>query len=210
MLRRQEGSNWELVGTGARLGMFPNVVITAHHVMEGIPGQYGIRTVGPNEFTGTEKILPIVHCVHEGQGDDNICCIIDAERVDFPVIHVPKLAGMFDYVGEVTTKVWPYEHKIRFSTYPEKEISGLFALEVQPSVLHVFFDWRPMPGESGTTASIEGTASNLYLIVIGARKIEKELYEMLTKALPPETVKNLNWSEEKIYGVGNLIPMTPK
>jgi hypothetical protein len=201
MFRKNDQSEWGLCGTGTKLGKYPDFILTAYHVFEGRVGQFGFRKIGMNEFKGKEPIFPIVSC-QSTNADDSIICTSSTNSSTFPVIAMPISTNMFkNFVDDKMYDTEMYPTKIRFSTYPEKSIQNVLYIKIGPKASHLIFDWTVMPGESGTSASVESMGENDYLVIIRGLKIPRIVWEQCT----PENQKLLNWSEDKLYGVGNLI-----
>jgi len=205
MFRVNEKHEWESRGMGTRPEAYPDSLVSAYHVFEGTPGQYGWRKIGPGEFTGQEKIFPIVSCKSMGQADDAIVCSI-RDHGDFPVINVPTSTTMFrdwEYRDYDTTG---WKGKIRLLTYPEQEIQAALYIEVKPGVFHVLFDWDVVEGESGTGAIIEEEGmSDAYLIIIRSQMLP----EAVADRIPQAERERIHWSKGKLYGVGNLVRLNP-
>lgn len=206
LFRHEKDSAWELCGTGTRLGKNPGYILSAYHVFEGRPGQYGARRIGPKELKGSEKVVPIVSCQYMGNADDAVLCAIDENRQDVPTLNVPEAKSMFRNweIKDYEAKTWPA--KIHFSTYPDKVIQNIMYIEVRPGSFHYIFDWPVVPGESGTGAFVEGAKEDAYLVVIRGQAIPEMVFNQLT----PEEKKRINWSPGKIYGVGVLVLLHPK
>ncbi|MCX6716573.1 MAG: hypothetical protein NTV72_01475 [Candidatus Taylorbacteria bacterium] len=208
MFRYNEYDTWKLRGTGTRLGSFPNHLMTAYHVFEDASGQFGWRKICPNEFSGNEKIMPIIsrELANETDTDDSILCRIDTNRTDFPMLSLPASTNRFrewekkDYAA----KVWPA--KIHFKTYPKKTIQNVLSVEVTPGIFYFIFDWQVMHGESGTLATVEGEKEKAFLVIIREQEVGKETFDNLL----PENRKLMNWSKGKKYGVGVLIAIDQK
>ena len=205
MFRKDNHDSWELTGTGARLGgKYTNWVLTAYHVFEGRSGQYGCRKIGTNEFTGKEPIFPILSLPPTLQVDDSIICTINPDGLVFPHLTATLSTNVFGYDSEdakrqYSGETWPA--KIHFGTYPEKTIEGLLSVKVRGNTHHVTMDWAPVPGESGTVASVEHEDHNAYLVIIRGAPVAERLLEQLN----PENRKRFKWSKDKIYGIGNLV-----
>jgi hypothetical protein len=204
MFRKDEQSQWGLCGTGTRLGKYPSAILTAYHVFEGRTGQFGFRKIGPNELTGKEQIFPIVSCQPQN-ADDAVICTADTNSSNFPVIAMPVSTNMFkDFVDDESYETSTYPTKVHFSTYPEKSIQNVLHIKVGAGSYHMVFDWEVMPGESGTSASVESMGENDYLVIIRSFKIPKRIWELCT----PENKQLLNWSEDKVYGLVTSLKST--
>ena len=206
MFRKSNNDVWQFRGTGTRLGKRPNFLLTAYHVFEGSTGQFGCRKIGPKELTGEEKNIPIESCEYFGNADDAVVCLINENRPDFPILSVPVSENMFHNWADKNyqCKIWPA--KIHLTTYPERTVQNIFFIQVDSSAFHFIFDWKVMPGESGTSAVVEGEKENAYLVVIRDQAIPPNVINQLTES----EKKLLNLSKGKIYGVGNLILLDPK
>jgi hypothetical protein len=203
LIRKDNQDTWRLCGTGTRLGKKKDYVLTAYHVFEKNPGQFGVRKIGPNEFTGNEPVIPVVECKAGGQADDAVICVIDEKATTFPLIEVPESPSMMkEWKTDQLYSVQRWPAKLNFTTYPEKEMSTVLKVEVRPGVFFIFFDWAPYHGESGTAAIMEAQKPTAYVVIIRAEIIPQGVYYQL----PEEDRKYLpGWSPEKRYGVGVLV-----
>lgn len=203
MFRRHDEADWLLVGTGTRLGKFPNSVLTAYHVFENRPGQYGIRRVGTNEFSGKEKIMPVVLWNDGGNGGDTISCAFDEDGQTYPLISVPTSTNMFrEWDANRTYPTRVYRVGASLLTYPNQPISTVLDVEVGPGTHHLFFDADPVPGESGTSGELVGDMDpENYLVVIQVQPISSRVISRIKEG----ERHYVNWRPGKLYGVGVLI-----
>ncbi|MBI5126784.1 MAG: hypothetical protein HZA80_03410 [Candidatus Taylorbacteria bacterium] len=202
--RTNSTESWKLVGTGTLLGKYTNHVLTAYHVFEDHAGQYGYRHIGPNEFTGNEKVVPIISVKDdEGKGSDVVISISDPTRSEFPVLTVPRsnsIPNGFD--ADQTYMIDTIQRDISFSTYPHRSISTFVKTKMtEAGANYVFINWVAMPAESGTSAILEGEDSNSYVVIIRGQALPKEFYDKLSE----EVQQTLSWTPEKMYAVGNFI-----
>jgi len=209
LFRSNSKDPWQLVGTGTKLGQVPDLVLTAYHIFEGVPGYYGCRKIGPNEFTGNEPVVPIVECKSAENADDAVSCRIDEDSPDYPLISAPVVTNMFRTWAQGKLYEMKFAPaKIRFNTYPEQTIQNFLQVRMESAsgAYYFFFDWVIEPGESGTSAIMEGEADNRYLVVTRCQPIDQEVYDKL----PLDAKRLMKWSPEKLYGIGNLIIVEPQ
>jgi len=206
MYRTNSAETWRLRGTGGLLGCRPGYMLSAYHVFESAPGQYGVRIICPEEISGKQPIVPITSCEFNGNFDDTVICSVDTNRTDFPELKVPVSTNMFkDWKGDEDYESRVLPSKIHLETYPDITIQNLLTVQVRPGVYHYIFDWKVMPGESGSTAKIEDERKNVYLVIIRGMPIPA----MIFNQIHPTEQPMFHWYPEKIYGVGVLVKVNP-
>ncbi len=200
MYRQDERYIWTLTGTGLLLKDFPNRILTAYHVFEERSGQYGYRRIGKNEFTGNEPIIPVVSLDSNVNADDSVVGVIGSV---FTKITAPK-ADTFKQWKTKNYHAQMWSDKVKFTTYPGKEINGLFWVEVKPGTFHVFINCDVVEGESGTVATVK--ERNGILVIIQKMTIPLDTYRLL----PKEVQDTMNWSPKRTYALANFIGITQK
>lgn len=204
ILRKQDGI-WKLCGTGLKLGAYPDFVLSAYHVFEDHGFEYAVRAIGPGEFTGDNALSLVVGAEYTPGSADSLLCRIDPKATASPVINLRKVDNFDNYDVGTQYNFLTWFPKLRFTTYPEMEIQGLFKVDVRPGVTYEYFNWAPVHGESGTAALVEGEEPGTYMVIIWSQMLPKRLIDDLR----PENKKLFNWHEGKLYGVGHLVRIAP-
>jgi hypothetical protein len=159
MFRQYEGIPWQLIGSGSILGSDSNSLLTAYHLFAGLKGQFGYRRIGPKEFTGLEKISPILS--HETLNAEHVLdaaiCVVEDGGNTFPIIDMPNSEKVFTNFGNTNYDNKLVSADIRIETEPEKLFEGFLRIHVKRGCEYVAFSMANIvPGESGTVATIAG------------------------------------------------------
>ncbi len=213
MFRETETNEWQLIGTGTTFAKLPGWLLTAHHVMDNKGnsslGEYGYRLIGTNEFSGHERIVPIVSFRDSPNQDDAIICHYNINSTNYPIIEVPKweaafnLDKVFHSNHEVNLTLESYPAHIHLFTYPDRVFDGAFMLHVRPDLSYIFFDYDPVPGESGTGGMVdEETKSNTVIVLTMKSQIPGQ-------KLTPDFQRLINWSPGRFYGVAIMMTVDP-
>jgi len=165
--RRDQSDEWHLVGTGTIFSSWSNSVVTAYHVLAGAPGQYGCRRIGAAELAGCEPVMPIVGFKNPTKDvDDVIVLDLGVKGSSFPEINVPESDKIFKGFGNKDFTLTRQEALIHPLTYPGQTQQSAFSVEVRPGVTYVFSFGEVQPGESGTSACVDGMPSDCRLITV--------------------------------------------
>lgn len=209
LYRATDTNEWRFLGTGTLIKKSPGWLLTAHHVMDDEKkvslGEYGYRLIGTNEFTGHERIVPVVSFVDSPKQDDSVMCHFDINRTNYPMIDVPAWTNVFRFeklenpFADVMLKVDPYPAHIHLFTRPGQTFDGVFLVHIRSDLSYIFFKYDPMPGESGTGGLVDEETQSNAVIVVTMRS------QVPPRGMPDKFLRSIDWSPDRYYGVAIMV-----